>query len=44
LGASFEIIKDDDVAYDELFNLLVYESIREKLLEDNDMLIIVLIE
>ena len=41
---SFEIIKDDDVAYDELFNLLVYESIKEKLLEDNNMLIIVFIE
>jgi hypothetical protein len=40
---NFEIVKIDDVFYDELFNLSVYESIREKLLENN-MLIIVLTE
>jgi hypothetical protein len=41
---NFEIVKIDDAFYDELFNLSVYESIREKLLENNNMLIIVLTE
>ena len=38
---SFEIVKIDDVAYKELFNISFYESIREKLFKNNDMLIIV---
>jgi len=40
---NFEIVKIGDAFYNELFNLSVYESIREKLLENN-MLIIVLTE
>jgi len=40
---NFKIVKIDDTAYKELINLSVYESIREKLFENN-MLIIVLIE
>jgi hypothetical protein len=43
LYLNFKIVKIDDTAYKELINLSVYESIREKLFENN-MLIIVLIE
>jgi hypothetical protein len=43
LYLNFKIVKNDDTAYKELINLSVYESIREKLFENN-MLIIVLIE
>jgi hypothetical protein len=31
LDVNYEIVKIDDVAYNEFFNLSVYESIREKL-------------
>jgi hypothetical protein len=41
---SFGIVKIDDVAYEELFNILVYNSIRDKLFESNSMLIIILTE
>jgi hypothetical protein len=40
---NFEIVKIDNVAYEKLFNLLVYESMRERLFENN-MLITILIE
>jgi hypothetical protein len=43
LYVNFKIVKIDDVVYEELFNLSVYESIREKSFENNK-LIIVLIE
>jgi hypothetical protein len=43
LYLNFKIVKIDDTAYKELINLSVYESIREKLFENN-MLIIVFIE
>jgi hypothetical protein len=43
LYLNFKIVKIDDTAYKEIINLSVYESIREKLFENN-MLIIVLIE
>jgi len=41
---SFGIIKIDDVSYEKLFNLLIYDIIRDTLFENNDMLIIILIE
>jgi len=43
LYVNFKIVKIDDIVYEELFNLSVYESIREKSFENNK-LIIVLIE
>jgi hypothetical protein len=43
LYLNFKIVKIDDTAYKEIINLSVYESIREKLFENN-MLIIVFIE
>jgi hypothetical protein len=43
LYVNIKIVKIDDVVYEELFNLSVYESIREKSFENNK-LIIVLIE
>ena len=41
---SFEIVKIDDVAYEKLFNLSVYDNKRDKLFESNDKLIIILTE
>jgi hypothetical protein len=38
------MVKIDDVAYEELFNILVYNSISDKLFESNSMLIIILTE
>jgi hypothetical protein len=38
---SFRRVKIDDVAYEEFNNLSVYESIRDKLFESKDMLIII---
>jgi len=43
LYVNIKIVKIDDVVYEELFNLSVYESRREKSFENNK-LIIVLIE
>jgi hypothetical protein len=43
LYVNIKIVKIDDVVYEELFNLSIYESIREKSFENNK-LIIVLIE
>ena len=40
---NFEIVKIDNVAYDESFNPLVYESIREKSCNNNNMLILYLL-
>lgn len=42
LAVSFRIIKIDDVAYEKLFNLWIYDRIRDKLFKSNDMLIIIL--
>ena len=42
LVVNFRIEKIDDVACEKLFNLSVYNSIRDKLFENNDMLIIIL--
>jgi len=39
---SFGILKINDVAYKEFNNLLVYDIIRDKLFESNDMLSIIL--
>jgi hypothetical protein len=39
---SFGILKIDDVAYKEFNNLSVYDIIRDKLFESNDMLSIIL--
>ena len=41
---SFEIVKIDDVSYEELNNLLIYDILRDKLFESNNMLIIILTE
>jgi hypothetical protein len=40
---NFEIVKIDDVAYNEFFNLSVYESIEEKLFKNNNILILYLL-
>ena len=40
---TFEIVKINDIAYEEFFNLSIYESIREILFENNKMLIIYLL-
>jgi hypothetical protein len=40
---NFEIVKIDDVTYDEFFYLPVYESIEEKLFKNN-MIILYLIK
>jgi hypothetical protein len=37
LIVNFRTIKIDDVAYKKLNNLLVYDSIRDKFFESNDM-------
>jgi hypothetical protein len=42
LYMNFKIVRIDDVCYEELFNLLIYESIREKLFKNN-MLILYLL-
>jgi len=34
---SFGIVKIDDVAYEELFNLLVYYSIRDNFFKSNNI-------
>ena len=39
---NFKIVRIDDVCYEELFNLLIFESIREKLFKNN-MLILYLL-
>ena len=39
---SFGIVKINDVAYEELFNISVYNSIKDKLFKSNGMLIIIL--
>jgi hypothetical protein len=39
---NFEIVRINYVGYEELFNLLIYESIREKLFKNN-MLILYLL-
>ena len=38
------MVKIDDVAYKKFFNISFYESIREKLFKNNDMLIIIFTE
>jgi hypothetical protein len=40
---NFEIVKINDIAYEEFFNLSIYESIREILFENNKMLILYLL-
>jgi hypothetical protein len=35
---SFEIIKINNVTYEEFNNLLVYNSLRDKLFESNDIM------
>jgi hypothetical protein len=39
----FKIVKIDNVVYKKLFNLLVYESIRENLFKNNKVLILYLL-
>jgi hypothetical protein len=41
---SFGIVKNHDVAHEGLFNILMYDSIRDFFFESNDMLIIILTE
>ena len=40
---NFRIVKINDIAYEELFNLSIYVSIREKKFKNNDMLSIILL-
>jgi len=44
LVVNFRIVKIDDVIYEKLFNLLIYDSMKEKLFKNNNMLIIICIE
>jgi hypothetical protein len=41
---NFRIVKINDDTYEKLFNLSIYDGTKEKLLKNNDMLIIICIE
>ena len=43
LDVNFEIVKINDIVYEEFFNISVYKSIIEKLFRNNNMLILYLL-